>query len=307
MKPSNAELQKAAIKLFKNCFRLKRGERVAIAVDSPSRIAIACEFAAQKLGGQIIGRVELDPARAHSSPIPAAKKLFSQADVVVAPTAKSISHSPETKLAKKRGTRFASMPSITEKLFVQAMKADFAKIRRDCARLKRILDKASQVRMAAKNGTEITLDVRGKRFECDDGALWQKGKLCNIPFGEVCTAPNSANGIIVPNSMRHSDGKRGKLFVTGGKLVSAEGGGKKFLSHLDKFGKCARVVGELGLGTNAAFKKSVGLILQDEKIAGSSHIAFGASCCYPDNKCGVHEDVVVEKVAVWADGKKLKL
>ncbi len=305
-KPSQGALVRASTRLFRECFRLKKGERVAIVVDGKSRIAGALEIAALKLGAKIAGTVKLSPSRAHSSPIPSASKIFARADIVAAPTAKSISHSPQTREARKRGTRFATMPSITEELFVKAMDADFATIRKNCARLKKILDKATIVRVVSPNGTDMTLDVSERKFESDDGVLWKRGKLCNVPFGEVCTAPTNANGTIVPNSMRHSAKIGGKIFVQNGRIVGAIGGAKSFVTHLDKFGKCARVVGELGVGTNPAFKKSVGLILQDEKIAGSSHVAFGASCCYRTNSCGVHEDVVVENVRLWCDGKEIK-
>ncbi len=302
-------LKKARARLFKECFRIRRGERVAIAMDTPTRIAKALEIAAIELGGKVVGTIKLNPLRAHSAPIPRAKKLFSHADIVVAPTSKSISHSPETWNAKKNGTRFASMPGITEELFVQAMSADFSQIRKNCARLKKIFDKANSVRVLAENGTDIALDVSGMKFESDDGVLWKKGKLCNVPFGEICTAPIDANGIIVPNSMMRGVNSKGlgTITVIDGKLAFVENCAKKFAGYLGKFGKCARVVGELGFGTNPAFKKPTGLILQDEKIAGSVHVAFGASCCYSSNKCKVHEDAVVEKARVWANGKEIKL
>ncbi|MFA6048367.1 MAG: aminopeptidase [Candidatus Micrarchaeia archaeon] len=305
-KPSQQALLRASLRLFKECFRLKKAQRVAIVVDGKSRIAYALETAALMLGAKIAGKITLSPLRAHSSPIPSAAKIFAAADIVAAPTTKSISHSPQTREARKNGTRFATMPSITEELFVKAMNADFGIIRKNCGRLKRILDNASVVRVASANGTDIALDVSERKFEADDGVLWKRGRLCNVPFGEVCTAPTNANGIIVPNSMRHSAKMGGTIFVENGRIVRATGGATGFLRHLDRFGKCGRVVGELGIGTNPAFKKSMGLILQDEKIAGSAHVAFGASCCYRTNKCGVHEDVVVENVRLWADGKEIK-
>ncbi len=309
MPASFHSLKKASLRLYTECFRLRKGERVAIVIDRPTPIAKALEIAAIELGAKIAGTLMLDPNRPHSAPIPKARKLLAKADIVVAPTSKSISHSPETRNAKKNGTRFASMQGITEELFVRALSADFSRIRKNCARLKKIFDKANSVRVRAANGTDIALDVSGMKFESDDGVLWKRGKLCNVPFGEICTTPNDANGIIVPSSMMRSVNSKGlgKITVIDGKLAFAENGAKKFAGYLDKFGKCARVVGELGFGTNPAFKKPVGLILQDEKIAGSSHVAFGASCCYSSNKCKVHEDVVVEKARVWADGKEIKL
>jgi len=67
-------------------------------------------------------------------------------------------------------------------------------------------------------------------------------------------------------------------------------------------GKKALNTVELGFGTNPMHKKLKGLIIHDEKILGSCHIAFGGFGEVV--KCPVHEDIVIMKPTIFADGKK---
>ena len=58
----------------------------------------------------------------------------------------------------------------------------------------------------------------------------------------------------------------------------------------------ARVLGELGIGTNYGIKEFSGSILLDEKIGGTVHLALGAS--YPEtgglNDSAIHWDMVCD-------------
>ena len=84
------------------------------------------------------------------------------------------------------------------------------------------------------------------------------------------------------------------LTVRAGRLESAEGdGGAAFLAHLDAHGPLGRNLAELGVGTNDRATLT-GNTLEDEKILGTAHIAFGASSGIGSTiTVPVHEDVVV--------------
>jgi leucyl aminopeptidase (aminopeptidase T) len=67
------------------------------------------------------------------------------------------------------------------------------------------------------------------------------------------------------------------LTIEGGRLVGAQGGvGDEFLARLDAHGEAGRNLAELGVGTNDRARLT-GLVLEDEKILGTVHVAFGAS------------------------------
>jgi aminopeptidase len=58
----------------------------------------------------------------------------------------------------------------------------------------------------------------------------------------------------------------------------------------------ARFLGELGIGTNEGIDRPTGLILLDEKIAGTVHLALGRS--YPEtggrNFSALHWDLICD-------------
>ncbi len=84
-----------------------------------------------------------------------------------------------------------------------------------------------------------------------------------------------------------------RLTVADGHLVEATGPeGEQLMELLTVHGPDGTNVAELGIGTNS---KAIltGNILEDEKIFGTAHIAFGASAAIGGNvQVPVHLDVV---------------
>jgi len=74
---------------------------------------------------------------------------------------------------------------------------------------------------------------------------------------------------------------------------------------LDKVGKDARNIAEFGIGTNDSAKLS-GVLLEDEKVMGTIHIAVGNNVSMGGSvNVPIHLDGVVKKPTVWMDGKLL--
>jgi leucyl aminopeptidase (aminopeptidase T) len=96
------------------------------------------------------------------------------------------------------------------------------------------------------------------------------------------------------------------LTIEDGKLVSAsQPEGDRLLAALDAAGGQGRNVAELGIGTNERAELT-GNILEDEKILGSCHVAFGASAAIGGTvQVPVHLDCVVLEPTVELDGEKI--
>jgi aminopeptidase len=82
-----------------------------------------------------------------------------------------------------------------------------------------------------------------------------------------------------------------------GKVVDASAGrNERFLLDTLDTDEGARVLGELGIGTNYGIHSFTGEILLDEKIGGTIHLALGAS--YPEtggtNDSAIHWDMVCD-------------
>ena len=96
------------------------------------------------------------------------------------------------------------------------------------------------------------------------------------------------------------------LVVEGGHLTSARGGqGMAFMELLTEHGDDGTNIAELGIGTNEKAKLT-GEILEDEKILGTCHIAFGASAGIGGTvQVPVHLDCVVMKPTLELDGEAI--
>ncbi|VVB73508.1 Uncharacterised protein [uncultured archaeon] len=298
-------LQGAALKLLRQNLRLKRGERVALVTDRKDcMVFVALDAAARQLGASV-SEAYLDPDRQNSAPVPAVGKLFMESDVIIAPTSKSITHSPETIAARKKaGARVASMPGITEKMLIQAMSVDPRRIRTLHSRLRRHLQGANTVYVTTPSGTRLVVRMNDHQFAFNDGGdIIRKGTVCNVPFGEVYAMIDDGNGAIAIDSWNRmiSTADKAVLHITDGKITRWSKGALPYVRNQRKAGPCGSMIVELGIGTNPAHKKPIGIVLHDEKIFGSVHVAFGGGGNI--RKCAVHEDVILLRPTVMADGK----
>ena len=140
-------------------------------------------------------------------------------------------------------------------------------------------------------GTDVTVDVTGRTWlNRADGE--------NFPDGEVDGGPCSVDGIV---NFTHPSVYRGKfvdgirLKFQGGRVVEASATRNEdyLIAMLDQDAG-ARVVGEVGIGTNYQLKRFINNIFFDEKIGGTFHLAMGAG--YPQtgntNDSRLHWDLV---------------
>ncbi len=161
-------------------------------------------------------------------------------------------------------------------------------------RLVKRLERAREVRIEAP-GTDLKLGVEGRTWINSDGKH-------NMPSGEVFTGPleDSAEGTIsftVPSSPRGVEVEDVELTFVGGKVVAARAArGGRYLEQALETDPGARFLGELGIGTNEGIDRATGLVLLDEKIAGTVHVALGRS--YPEtggrNASALHWDLICD-------------
>jgi len=177
--------------------------------------------------------------------------------------------------------------------------------------LTEILDKGEMAHVTTEAGTDIYLPIKGIQAISSTGLVKEKGKYGNLPSGESFLMPEEgkSEGIIVVDGSFASVGKIYeepiRITVEKGYAVKIEGGeeARKLKANLDKLGKEAYNVAELGIGTN---DKAIitGEILEDEKVMGTAHIALGNNISM-GGKCnvGIHVDGVFLKPTIKIDDK----
>jgi len=165
----------------------------------------------------------------------------------------------------------------------------------EAATMERLLarfDAADQVRIVGED-TDLTLSLAGRAGEIDDGRT-------NMPGGEFFFAPveDSAEGTIlydVPTDLEGAPVDHIRLRFSGGRVeeAHAESGEDALLAAL-AIDDGARFVGELGIGCNEGITRSARNILFDEKMAGTVHMALGASYQHigGKNKSSLHWDLI---------------
>lgn len=233
------------------------------------------------------------------------------AAAVLAPTTYSLSHTQARIDATHAGARVATMPTITVEVFARALFVDYAELKRVGDALVARLDPATSCRIRSSAGTDVELRLAGRRARNDDGDLRGRGAFGNLPAGEAYIAPHEhgAEGIIVFDGSLAGYGlleEPLRVTVNAGRLVAAEGAAAAWLLEtLDAGGETGRTIAELGIGTNPA-ARITGNILEDEKVAGTVHLAFGTSVGIGgENVSTVHIDGVVRAATVEVDGREI--
>ncbi len=238
-------------------------------------------------------------------------EAMARADVVFAPTSRSLSQTQARMEATSRGARIASLPTITEEIFTRAMPVDYAELKRKGEWLAARLTSASTARITSAAGTDIVLSLNGRTGRSDDGNLQQQGMFGNLPAGEGYIAPleTVGDGTIVFDGSLAGYGlltSPVRITVKRGRAVEADNdAGQWLLDTLDSGGEHGRSLAELGIGTNPAAILT-GNVLEDEKVIGTMHLAFGTSAGMGGvNVAGVHIDGVVLRPTIELDGVRV--
>jgi leucyl aminopeptidase (aminopeptidase T) len=233
------------------------------------------------------------------------------ADVVLAPTIQSLSHTAARKAASEAGVRIATLPGVTEEMLARLMNGDLDEMRRRGWAIVNVLNRGKRVRIHDANGSDFSFSIEGREGIVDAGELSAKGAFGNLPCGEGFIAPveGTAEGLLVVDGSIAAVGlveSPVQLTVEGGHLVGATGNeGAQLMELLTPHGPDGTNVAELGIGTNEEAILT-GNILEDEKIFGTAHVAFGASAGIGGTvQVPVHLDVVVKEPTVEIDGEAI--
>jgi leucyl aminopeptidase (aminopeptidase T) len=282
---------------------------VLVVCNDETRTIAETIAAAAKRRTRAVSVLEFPTVSRHGEEPPAGvAEAMLGADVVFAPTSRSLSQTEARREATRHGVRIASLPTITEEIFARTMPVDYARLRRTSERVAARLTSASSARITSTAGTDIVLALSERTGLSDDGNLQDPGAFGNLPAGEGYVAPIESEGdgtIVVDGSLAGYGLLRSPVRITvkAGRAVDADTDvGRWLLETLDSGGEHGRSLAELGIGTNPAATLT-GNVLEDEKVIGTAHIAFGTSAGLGGvNVAGVHIDGVLRRPTVEVDG-----
>jgi len=313
---SDTELREAAETALTQCLNLGSEETCLIVTDDKrERIGETLYAAASEIADDpVIVRYPPGPQHGAEPPQPVAAAL-NAADVFLAPTTKSISHTRGRGDACENGARGATLPGITESVFVTGLNADYEAIASHSEALHEQVVDADEIRVISPQGTDISVEIGDREWLLDTGIVHDAGGFSNLPAGEIFVSPESANGTyVVDGTMRPhgllDEGQQLTFEVEDGYVteISDDEIRAQIETAAEEVGRDAYNLAELGIGTNVSVDELVGSVLLDEKAAGTVHLAIGDNAAIGgETDAPLHLDGILWEPTVYADGEEIEL
>ena len=213
---------------------------------------------------------------------------------------------PTRSLAQQAGMSYEAYADFV----YDAVLRDWESLADEMARLKRILDAGSEVRLVKEAGessrrTDLTMSVEGRTAVNSAASVAYDSH--NLPSGEVFTAPADPEGEVWFDVPMTLDGRRVRdayLAFEDGEVVDYDAAtGSDALGDVLDTDDGARRLGELGVGMNRGIDRFTDNVLFDEKMGGTVHLAVGRAydACLPEgedgNESAVHVDMITDMTA----------
>jgi len=302
------ELMKGARIAVRQCMEIKPGERVIIITDKKMPIELSQALAEAVKEVQAECKIELIPSREINGTEPSKEiaELMKTPDALFILTSWSLSHTAARREATKSAVRIASMPKVTEFSFTEGgLTADYMRVKELTEKIYEKIRDAKTLRITSDNGTDFTAKVEARKWKKGDGFIDHPGSWHNLPSGELAVAPveGTSQGIVVIDKMAfYGEGIR--YTVKNGFAEKIEGS-ERLKKEVNKIGKMARNIAEIGIGTNPK-ARVIGNILEDEKVFGTVHIALGNNLSFGGSvDVPLHVDGIILKPTLEADGEIL--
>ncbi len=307
------ELHHAIISILKDCFKIKKNEKILILADEPQcKLAYEFYLKAKCLSKNPSLHILPKIKNRNYKPTETIKKLLQGSDCALLITSKSISHMQARRKASQSGTRIASMPRVTEAILRRNLVGNYTTLINTSRKLADILTIGKEIHLTTRQGTNFSCSISRKKGYSDTGMVHKPGNFSNIPAGEACIGPvqYSAQGTLIidgsfpevgllknPITVTIKDGYGIRL--TGDKEVET------VRQILRPYGHESRNIAEIGIGTNP-HAKLTGITLEDEKVQGTVHIGFGNSISFGGtNTVPCHNDAVILNPTMVIDGKTI--
>jgi aminopeptidase len=290
------------------CLAVKPGEEVLVIADHETRpIGEALREEAAGAGADAVLAVMTPREVDGNEPPRTIAGALASCDVFIAPTRRSLSHTVARKRATEAGARGATMPGVTADMLARVMAVDFDRMAARSRAVAALLSRADSARLTCPQGSDFRFDLGGRQGLPDDGALTEPGAFGNLPCGEGFIAPLNGEGRLVVAATLASVGVAEEpvtLSVQDGRLTAADGElGPRFFELLESAGERGTNLAELGVGTNDRAQLT-GNVLEDEKILGTVHVAFGASAGIGGTvSVPIHLDAVILEPTLEVEGE----
>jgi len=302
-----ATLAEAAEILVKVCAKVSANETVLIISDKAqdAQILEALKQAVERVGAK--PRVLVyDSLEGGRLPAPY-DSAFNNVDVVFACSTEPFSYDYFYDCTSK-GARVICMFRINTPTLLRTIQVDYEELAEELKDLGKRLEKAKVAEVKTLAGTNLAMELAGRKARLATGLAHNKGDLTFIPAGSVWVAPKefTAKGRLLIDGTIIGAGRVQKpimCMIQRGRLTDlADDEAYTLLIHKLLRDADANVLCELGVGTNPKAKVVGGV--EDERVRGTISIGFGDNTLLGGKiKSQNHLDVTLLKGTLILDGE----
>jgi leucyl aminopeptidase (aminopeptidase T) len=293
------------------------GEQVTIVTDweRPATVTAALTSCMRYVGAEV-SVVTMSP-RDHGGidPPPPVGGAMWASQVVVLQTSFATTHTRTFRETLARGGRICEFWGITEDMMVRGgLTEDPAWLEKTSLRLAKLMDEAGEARVMTSSGTDLRVDLTGRKALPLAASARNPGSFCSLPAGESAIAPvegTAAGKIIGPYLVEHREIGRPRepleLSVQKGNVTEVYGGieAHRLERLLAESVPSARNIAEFAIGINRRCRVETGL-REAKKAWGTAHIGIGDSKSIGGNvTSSIHIDFILLHPTVWLDGREV--
>ncbi|WZL72237.1 hypothetical protein QBE52_14230 [Clostridiaceae bacterium 35-E11] len=283
------ELMKGALTLVRDVMLIKEGENVVITGDTSSdkRVIDAVAQAVYAIGGvpTVIGYSTASTSCVEPpAPIAAA---VAKADVWIELAYSYIMHSKAFRDSMDFGTRYICLTGMDVEMMVKTIsQVDYETMIELGEYMKDTLEKADEIIIRSKNGTDLTAYNRGRKVRHSGQKATRKGYPIMLG-GQIswCPVENTINGKLVFDGALWPPLELGKLsspvelIFKDGRITDISGGSEAtaFSNWLESFDDDNMYrMAHYSLGFNPGVRATTGRIVEDERVFGCMEFGIGS-------------------------------
>jgi len=315
--PDDSDLIHVARRVVEEALGVKPGEQALIVTDfdRPPSITNALRDCARRAGAEVVVAAMAPRDHGGIDPPTSVGAAITASHAVVMQTSFATIHTKTLRGAMAQGVRICEFWGVTEEMMTRGgLTEDLVWLEETSRRLAEKMSAAGRARLTTPEGTDLSLDLSGRKAIAVPSTARTPGTFCSLPAGEAAMAPleGTATGkVIQPYLVEHRDIDRPRepleLHIREGSLMEIRGG--KEAMRLEKLvnrgGSSARNLAEFAIGTNRRCRLDIG-IREAKKAWGTAHVAIG------DNRSiggvvesSLHIDFILTRPTVWLDGQEV--
>lgn len=310
------EEMKGASIVVEECATVEAGERVLVVTDWRSSDVAERVAAAARERDAEVSLISMDPREYDGNePDATVRSAMQDADVLVMPVRRSITHSEATSEALRNGARTVSMVDFSpENLVSGGLYADFEGMRPHCEELARKFTEATEARLTSPAGTDATFGLEGREGNGHSGVVEKPGEHTSLVNIEANVSPvegTTEGRLVFDGSIPNLDigvlDEDVVMEVEDGSVVSVEGGreAETIASVWEEHDDPAVYnIAQLAVGMNPECRAFTGWFSNEHGVFGSAHVGIGTSSNLGGTtRAPVHFDAMLSNPTLELDGE----